>query len=143
MRIADVMTREVKVIGPERSVREAARLMDDLNVGPLPVCDGERLVGMITDRDITTRATAAGQDPKTTPVSEAMSKDVFYLYEDQDVREAAKLMSDKQIRRLPVISRDKRLVGIVSLGDLATDTKDDRMKGETLERVSGPAKPDR
>ena len=143
MQLKDVMTRDVEVIRPEAPIAEAARRMDELNVGPLPVCDGERLVGMVTDRDITVRATAAGRDPKTTPVRDAMSSDVVYCYEDQDVRDAARVMSDKQIRRLPVMSRDNRLVGIVSLGDLAAETNDDRLTGETLERVSEPAQPDR
>jgi CBS domain-containing protein len=144
MKLKDVMTRNVEVIRPDAPIAEAAKRMDELNVGPLPVCDGERLVGMLTDRDITVRATSAGRDPKTTTVREAMTQDVVYCYEDQDVREAAKIMSDKQIRRMPVISRDdKRLVGIVSLGDIAIDARDDKMTGETLEKVSEPAKPDR
>jgi CBS domain-containing protein len=144
MKLKDVMTHNVEVIRPDAPIAEAAKRMDELNVGPLPVCDGERLVGMLTDRDITVRATSAGRDPKTTTVREAMTQDVVYCYEDQDVREAAKIMSDKQIRRMPVISRDdKRLVGIVSLGDIATDARDDKMTGETLEKVSEPAKPDR
>jgi CBS domain-containing protein len=143
MQLKDVMTREVEVIRPDTPIAEAARKMDELNVGPLPVCDGERLVGMVTDRDITVRATSAGLDPRTTPVREAMTQEVVYCYEDQDVREAAEMMSDKQIRRLPVISRDKRLVGIVSLGDIAAETRDDRMTGDVLEKVSEPAKPDR
>jgi len=137
------MTRDVEVIRPEAPIAEAARKMDELNIGPLPVCDGDRLIGIVTDRDITVRATSAGRDPQTTPVREARSQDVLYCYEDQDVRDAARLMSEQQIRRLPVISRDKRLVGIVSLGDIAAETRDDRMSGETLERVSEPAQPDR
>jgi CBS domain-containing protein len=143
MQLKQVMTRNVEVIHPDAPLAEAAKKMDELNVGPLPVCDGERLVGMLTDRDITVRATSAGRDPKTTPVREAMSQDVVYLFEDQDVRDAAQLMSEKQIRRVPVLSRDKRLVGIVSLGDIAADSRDDRMSGETLERVSEPSRPDR
>jgi CBS domain-containing protein len=144
MQLKDVMTRNVEVIQPRASIADAARRMDELNVGPLPVCDGERLVGMVTDRDITVRATSAGKDPRTTPVSEAMSQDVLYCYEDQDVRDAAKLMADQQIRRVPVVTRDdKRLVGIVSLGDIASETRDDRMSGDTLERVSEPSQPDR
>ena len=143
MQLKEVMTRDVEVIRPDAPIVEAARKMDELNIGPLPVCDGERLVGMVTDRDITVRATSAGRDPKTTPVSEAMSTDLVYCYEDQDVRDAAQMMSEKQIRRVPVMSRDNRLVGIVSLGDIAAEGRDDRMTGETLERVSEPAQPDR
>jgi len=122
MQLREVMTRDVEVIRPEAPIAEAARKMDELNIGPLPVCDGDRLIGMVTDRDITVRATSAGRDPQTTPVREAMSQDVLYCYEDQDVRDAARMMSEQQIRRLPVISRDKRLVGIVSLGDIAAET---------------------
>ena len=137
------MTRQVDVISPEASLEEAARRMDQLNVGPLPVCENERLVGRVTDRDITVRATAAGKDPRTTPVREAMSQDVLYCFDDQDVREAVELMERQQVRRVPVLDRSQRLVGIVSLGDLATDTRDDRVMGEILERVSEPAEPDR
>jgi CBS domain-containing protein len=143
MQLKDVMTRQVEVISPDASLEEAARKMDQLNVGPLPVCEDERLVGLVTDRDITVRATAAGKDPRTTPVREAMSQDVLYCFEDQDVREAAQIMERQQVRRLPVLDHSKRLVGIVSLGDLATDTRDDRLTGEVLERVSEPAQPDR
>jgi CBS domain-containing protein len=143
MQLKEVMTRDVEVIHPNASLAEAADKMGALDVGPLPVCDGYRLVGMITDRDIAVRATAAGRDPKTTRVRDAMTEDVVYGFEDQDVREAARIMEEKQIRRLVVLDRDKRLVGIVSLGDLATDAGDDRLSGEVLERVSEPAEPDR
>ena len=143
MQLKDVMTREVEVISPEASLEEAARKMDQLNVGPLPVCDGRKLVCMVTDRDITVRATSTGMDPRATPVRQAMSTDVLYGFEDQDVREAANLMQNQQVRRLPVLDHANRLVGIVSLGDLATDTRDDRMSGEVLDRISQPSQPDR
>jgi CBS domain-containing protein len=143
MQLNEVMTRDVEVIHPNATLEEAAERMDALNVGPLPVCDGDRLVGMLTDRDITVRATAAGRDPKTTRVREVMTQDVVYAFEDQDVREATRLMEEKQIRRLVVLDRDKRLVGIVSLGDLAVETGDDRTTGEVLERISTPSEPDR
>jgi len=143
MILKDIMTREVEVVHPNATLQEAADKMDALNVGPLPVCDGDRLLGMVTDRDITVRATAAGLDPKAARVRDAMTEDVIYAFEDQDVREAARLMEDKQIRRLVVLNRDKRLVGIVSLGDIATATGDERQTGEILERVSTPSQPDR
>jgi len=143
MQLKDVMTREIEVISPEASIEEAARKMDQLNVGPLPVCDGKRLVGMVTDRDITVRATAAGKDPRTARVREAMTTDVMYCFDDQDVGEAARLMQTEQIRRVPVLDRWHHLVGIVSLGDLAADMPDHRLSGEVLERVSEPAQPDR
>jgi CBS domain-containing protein len=137
------MTRNVETVRPDASLEEAARKMDDLNVGPLPVCDGDRLVGLVTDRDITVRATAAGKDPRSTPIREAMSQDLVYCYEDQDVQDAARLMQDKQIRRVPVLNRQERMVGIVSLGDIAAEGRDDRLSGEVLERVSEPSTPDR
>ena len=140
MRIAEVVTRDVAVIPPHDTIRRAAEMMDELNVGSIPVCDGERPVGMITDRDITVRATAAGKNPDETRVSDAMTEDVRWCMED-DVEEVVHTMSDIQIRRLPVVDRTKRLVGIVSLGDLATD----RPPGapEALRNVSEPSEPDR
>ena len=143
MQLKDVMTREVEVISPEASLEEAAGKMDQLDVGPLPVCDGGRLVGLVTDRDITVRATAAGKDPRTTRVREAMTTDVLSCFEDQDVQEAARLMEAQQVRRVPVLDRAGRLVGIVSLADLAVETGDARLGGEVLEGVSEPARPDR
>jgi CBS domain-containing protein len=143
MKLRDVMTREVEVVHPEASVTEAAEKMRSLDVGPLPVCDGDRLVGMITDRDVTVRATAQGRDPGTVRVREVMTPDVFYCFEDEDVKNAAQIMRDRQVRRLVVLDRDKRLVGIVSLGDLAVDTGDDKLSGRTLEKISEPAEPSR
>jgi CBS domain-containing protein len=139
MKLKEVMTRGVDVTRPDATLEAAAEKMKSLDVGPLPVCDGDRLVGMVTDRDITVRATAAGRDPKTTPIREAMTEKVVYCFEDQDVREAARLIEEKQIRRLPVLNRDKRLVGIVSVGDLAVRTHDKGLTGEVVERVSAPS----
>jgi len=139
MQLKDVMTRGVKVLHPDATLEEAAEAMKSLDVGPLPVCDGERLVGMITDRDITVRATAEGRNPKTTRISDVMTPDIIYLFEDQDVQEAARLMGEKQIRRLVVLNRDKRLAGMVSLGDLAVRTGNQKLSGEVLEEVSEPA----
>ncbi len=143
MQLREVMTRNPEVVPPTATLEEAARKMDQLDVGPLPVCEGDRLIGLVTDRDITVRATSAGKDPRSTPIAEAMSKDLVYCFEDQDVRDAARIMEDQQIRRVPVLNREHRLVGIVSLGDLATTGRDDRMTGEVLERVSEPGQPDR
>jgi CBS domain-containing protein len=143
MQLRDVMTRDVEVIHPDATVEEAAEKMEALNVGPLPVCDGRRLVGMITDRDITVRAVAAGVGPGEARVRDVMTPEVAYAFEDQDVREAERIMQEQQIRRLPILDRDKRLVGIVSLGDLAVDTDDADGAGETLERISEPARPER
>jgi CBS domain-containing protein len=138
MKLKDIMTEKVEVAGPDTSLYEAARKMRDLDVGALPVCDGERLVGMLTDRDLTVRAVAEGRDPKTAPVRESMSAELVYCFEDQSMQEAERLMQEKQIRRLPVLTREKQLAGIVSLGDLATKTDEARAVGKTLEKVSEP-----
>jgi CBS domain-containing protein len=141
MQIKEVMTTGVEVVRPDDTLQEAARRMKSIDVGPLPVCDGDRLLGMITDRDIIIRATAEGRDPKVTRVKEAMTPGVVYVFEDQDIEEAASLMKERQIRRLVVLDRDKRLVGILSLGDIAADIQDDELSGEVLERVSEPSEP--
>jgi CBS domain-containing protein/sporulation protein YlmC with PRC-barrel domain len=143
MQVKDVMTTQVEVVHPEASLWEAAQKMANLDVGPLPVCAGDQLVGMLTDRDITIRVTAEGYDPKTTRVHEVMTPDVLYVFADQDVDEAMVLMTEYQIRRLVVLNRDKQLVGIVSLGDLVVSTGDTVQAGETLERISEPAEPNR
>lgn len=140
MKIADVMTRDVQIVGPQDSVRRAAQLMDELNVGALPVCDGQRLVGMITDRDITVRVTAAGLAADT-QVSQAMSEDIRWCREDASIKDVIETMKNVQIRRVPVIDDDKRLIGIVALGDLAVE--DAKAAGKTLKTVSYPAEPDR
>src|SRR5688572_23364834 len=141
MRVKDVMTKRVEVIRPDATLQEAAREMKLLDVGPLPVCDGDRIVGLLTDRDITIRATAEGLDPKQTRVREVMSKDdVITVQEDQDVKEAAELMQARQIRRVLVLNRDKRLAGIVSLADLARHVKDPKLTGQTVEEISTPSK---
>jgi CBS domain-containing protein/sporulation protein YlmC with PRC-barrel domain len=143
MQIKEIMTRQVEVVHPEATLREAAQKMVGLDVGPLPVCKGDELVGMLTDRDITVRATAEGRDPKTTRVYEVMTPEIIFTYEDEDVSDAAQLMTEHQIRRLVVLNRDKRLVGIVSLGDLAVHTGDVQQAGQTLEGVSDPSEPQR
>ena len=141
MQLRDIMTTDVECVSPETTLREAAEKMRQLDVGPLPVCDNDRLIGMITDRDIVVRAIAEGHDPRTTTVRQTMTEGVDFCFEDDDVSAAAGKMQDKQIRRLAVLNSDKRLVGIVSLGDLAVRTGDDEQSGETLEEISEPAKP--
>jgi len=138
MQVKDVMTTSIETIHPNSSLQEAAERMKTLDVGPLPVCDGDELLGMITDRDIIVRAIAEGFGTNMGKVADVMTQGVVYCFEDQDVREAAQLMKENQIRRLVVLNRDKRLVGIVSLGDLAVATGDEKLAGETLERVSEP-----
>ncbi len=143
MNVSEVMTRNVECTRPDATLQEAAERMKKLDVGPLPVCDHDRLVGMLTDRDITVRATAEGWDPSAASVRDVMTPDVFWCYEDQDIGDAAQLMKDQQIRRLAVLNRERRLVGIVSLGDLAVETGDERLAGATLEAVSEPNRPHR
>ena len=139
MLLKEIMTHNIEVVSPGDTLEQAARKMEELNVGPMPVCEGNRVVGLLTDRDITVRAVAAGCDPKTTLVADVMTPDIISCYEDQDVREAARLMKEKQIRRLPVMSRANQLVGIVSLGDLATEAGDPGQPGEVLKDVSEPS----
>ena len=138
MQLRDLMTRSVQDIPPAATLKEAAEKMRSLDIGALPVCDNNQLVGMITDRDITVRAVADGRDPNQAKVRDAMTGQLAYCYEDEDVQKAVKLMEEKQIRRLPVFDRNQRLCGIVSLGDIATRTHDERLSGEVLEQVSEP-----
>src|SRR5687767_10601110 len=118
MRVSEAMTRDVRIANPGQSIREVAKIMDDIDAGAVPVGENDRLVGMITDRDIAIRAVAAGKGPDT-PIRDIMSKEVAYCFQDDDVDDAAEKMSEAKLRRLPVLSRAKRLVGIVSLGDIA------------------------
>ena len=127
------------MIGPDVVLKEAAERMRDLDSGVMPVGQNDRLVGMLTDRVITIRATAAGKDPNRTRVEEVMTPDVVYCFEDDDAVAAANIMEEHQLRRLIVLNRDKRLVGILSLGDLAVHRADDRLPGEVAEAVSEPA----
>ena len=147
MQLKDVMTHNVEVAHVDTSVQEAAKLMKKLDVGSLPVGDGSQLIGMVTDRDITIRATAEGLDPKKTKVKDVMTSDLIYCFEDQAPVEAAVVMQEQQIRRLPIVNHAMKLVGIVSLGDLAVDSDrkdvDDDIIGEVLEDISAPSEPKR
>jgi CBS domain-containing protein len=136
--IKEIMTPMVKCVPPHEKLSEAARLMGEMDVGALPICDNDRLVGMLTDRDITVRAVAQGRDPNTTTVRDVMSAGIVYVYDDQDVEEAARLFEARKIRRLPVLNRNKRLVGIVSLGDVAVNAGSS-LGGEALKEVSEPS----
>jgi CBS domain-containing protein len=124
MQVGEVMSADVKLASPGMGLEEAAALMRDGDFGVLPVGENDRLVGVLTDRDITVRAVAAGKDPSATTVREAMSEGVHWVYEDAPIGETARIMALYQVRRLPVINRDKRLVGVVSLGDLAVEGRD-------------------
>jgi CBS domain-containing protein len=141
MRAGEVMTRDVVTVRPDTSVREAARMMKKLNVGALPVCDGQRLMGMLTDRDIVVRATADGMQPDTTLVLAVMTEEVCSCFEDDSVEKIERAMAERQIRRVPVVDSENRLVGIVALGDLADDRVPETEK--TLRSISHPAEPDR
>jgi CBS domain-containing protein len=143
MLVKDVMTRHVECVSPDDTIQTAARKMRDLDVGPMPVCgtDG-KLAGMLTDRDITIRATADGRAPNECKVEDVMTRGVVFLFEDQDTGEAGRAMRDCQVRRVLVLNRDKQLTGIVSLGDLAVDASK-RQAGDVLKDVSEPAEPRR
>ena len=139
MLLKEIMTSTVDVISRDAKAAEAALEMKYLDIGAMPVCDGERLCGMVTDRDLVVRVVAKGLDPKQVNVSDATSSEVFFCYEDEDLEKASQVMSQKQIRRLPILSRAKKLVGIVSLGDLAVRGKDAQTSGVVLEQVSRPS----
>jgi CBS domain-containing protein len=140
MKIREIMTPAVQCVRPDDNLVEAAAVMRELDVGVVPVCDAQSLVGMLTDRDIAIRAVAEGSDPNSTFVREVMSPHVVFVYEDDSVDHAVKLMEEHQIRRAPVMSREKRLTGIVSLGDIAVDANPD-LSAEALREVSRPAAP--
>lgn len=119
MQVREVMKKDVKVIQPDSVLSDAARQMRDDDIGVLPVCDSDRLVGMLTDRDIAIRAVADGKDASTFKVREAMTSEILTCHEDDDIDDITQLMSDRQVHRVPVLDRNNRLVGIVSLADLA------------------------
>jgi CBS domain-containing protein len=136
MKVSDVMTRDVQTVRPDQTAKEAASFMLSADAGSIPVTDGDRLVGMITDRDIAVRGVAKGNGPDT-PVSDLMSSDCICAREDDNVEDIASKMSKAQVRRLPVIDSNERLCGIVSLGDLSRETDTDTA-GQALEGVSQP-----
>jgi CBS domain-containing protein len=137
MKVSEAMTREVRLARPDQSIREVAQLMGELDIGAVPVEENDRLVGMITDRDIAVRAIAEGRGPDT-QVREVMSREIKYCFEDQSIDEVTQNMGDLRIRRLPVVNRDKRLVGILSLGDLAVENQWADEAGEALSQISQP-----
>ena len=136
MRVSDAMTANVRIANPQQTIADAARMMAELDAGALPVGDGDRLVGMITDRDIAIRAIAAGKGPQTL-VKDIMSKEVLYCFADQNLDDVVQNMADTKVRRMPVLNRDKRLVGILSLGDVAL-VDDPDVTGEALSEISEP-----
>jgi CBS domain-containing protein len=136
MKVSEAMTRDVRVVDPNETVQQAARLMANLDAGVLPVGENDRLIGMITDRDIAIRGVAAGKGPDT-PLCDVMTHEVEYCFDDQDVTEVTRNMGDIRVRRLPVLNREKRLVGILSLGDVAV-TKEGLFTAEALTKISQP-----
>jgi CBS domain-containing protein len=136
MKVREVMTRDVYVANPQNSIREVARVMTDIDCGSVPVGENDRLVGMVTDRDIAIRAVGQDKGPDTR-VEEVMTRDLRYCYEDEDLEHVTHNMGEQQIRRLPVVDRDKRLVGILSLGDVAMSTD----CNETSEALTGISRP--
>jgi len=133
MLVRDAMTRHAETVDPEFTLQEAALKMRHLNVGALPVLDGERLLGMITDRDIAVRGAALGKDPVHTRVRDAMTHQAVYCYEDQDTTEAAHIMEAMAVRRLMVLDRDDRIVGMLSVDDLASQAHQERLAGEVID----------
>ena len=136
-RLKDVMSRDVKLVAPDSTIREAAQQMRDGDFGMLPVAENDRMIGAISDRDIAIRAIADDKGPATT-VREVMSEGICWAYEDDSIEQAATIMSERQVRRLPIVNRDKRLVGIVSLGDFAVDSADIEPAAEALSGISQP-----
>lgn len=136
MLVRDAMTRDVRIMNPDQTIGEAARVMADADIGVVPVGENDRLVGMLTDRDIAVRAVAQRKSPDT-KIRAVMSREIKYCFDDEDLEHVARNMGDLQVRRLPVMNREKRLVGIVSLGDIALTHEPD-VAGEGLAGVSEP-----
>lgn len=136
MKVREAMTRDVYIANPQNSIKEVARVMGEIDCGAVPIEENDRLVGMLTDRDIAVRAVGQNKGPDT-HVAEVMTRDVRYCYEDEDLEQVTRNMADQQIRRLPVVNREKRLVGIISLGDLAM-SGNGRATGEALTGISRP-----
>ncbi len=135
MNVSEVMSGDVYVASPDQTLRDAAKSMVELDTGVLPIGENDRLIGVVTDRDIVIRAIAESRDPDTTKVTEVMSPGVCYCFDDEDVDDVADQMAELQVRRLPVLNREKRLVGIVSLGDLSQEA-DTAVTGDALQAVS-------
>ena len=136
MKVSDAMTSDVKLANPEETIQQAAKTMATLDAGVLPVGDNGQLVGMVTDRDIAIRGVALGKGPDT-KVREVMTEDIKYCFDDQTIEEVTRNMADIQVRRLPVLNRDKRLVGILSLGDVAIN-RESKVSGDALRGISRP-----
>jgi len=141
-RVSEVMTRGVRSMAPGESISKAAQAMKELNVGVIPICEGRTLVGLVTDRDIVVRAVAEGCSVETTPLSQVMTRKTLACREHESVEAIAREMRELQVRRVPVVDDEQHLIGMVSLGDLATEVNDVHA-GEILRDVSEPSAPDR
>ncbi|HHW00025.1 MAG TPA: CBS domain-containing protein [Clostridiaceae bacterium] len=141
MKVKDIMTKNVAYVNPMSTVVDAARLMQKHNVGSIPVCDQNGVVGIVTDRDIVVRNVAHGNNPQSTTVKDVMTSQVVTATPDMDVKDVSEIMAKQQVRRLPVVENNM-LVGIVALGDVAADTRFDMEASEALSEISRPAKPE-
>src|SRR5262245_37792011 len=137
MKVREIMTSNVECLSPEASLQEIAQEMKSLDVGFIPICENDRLVGTVTDRDIVIRAVADGVDIKTSKARESMSREVIYAFEDEDVKSVAHKMSDKDVRRILILDKTKRLVGIVSIGDISK--VEEKVSGKTLHDITATA----
>jgi CBS domain-containing protein len=139
MTIHDIMTDKVETADPSLPISKAAEKMRDLDIGFLPICENDKLIGTVTDRDIAIKSVAQGRDPRLAPVSEIMRPEVFFCYEDEDVHDVARSMQEKEVRRMVILTRDKRLAGVVSLGDIAKMFIEKELAGETLGQIAEAA----
>jgi CBS domain-containing protein len=139
MQIQQIMSKSVEYIGADTPISTAAQKMRDKDIGFVPICDNDRLVGTITDRDIVIRAVAQGRDPRTTPVREVMTQEVFYCYSDENVEHVGEVMRENEVRRMLILNRQKRLVGVISLGDIAKASGQTSLAGETLGQIAEAA----
>jgi len=139
MKIHEIMTRNVECISPSIPISKAAEKMRDHDIGFLPICEHDRVIGTVTDRDITIRSVAQGRDPRLAPVSEIMTQTVFSCYEDDDIETVAKTMQDDEVRRMLIFDRSDKLIGIVSLGDIARAAGERNLAGETLGGIAEAA----
>ena len=139
MKVRSIMTKNVECIEPTLPIAKAAQKMRDLDIGFLPICENDRLLGTVTDRDITIRSVAQGRDPRLATVSEIMTQEAFSCYEDEDVERVGEAMQEKEVRRMLILDRQEKLVGVVSLGDIAKTTGESGLAGETLGEIAEAA----
>jgi CBS domain-containing protein len=139
MKVRSIMTKNVECIEPTLPIAKAAQKMRDLDIGFLPICESDRLLGTVTDRDITIRSVAQGRDPRLATVSEIMTQEAFSCYEDEDVERVGEAMQEKEVRRMLILDRQEKLVGVVSLGDIAKTTGESGLAGETLGEIAEAA----